>query len=104
MRGEFEMKYYEIWFYYYDTHDAKNNIETLDERTDYKKEFIFYCKTDKTINTDADMITHLKEAFPVTETFHSDAINCIYPEHYEHMSKWFEISAEEFTSSCGASA
>jgi hypothetical protein len=98
------MKYYEIWFYYYDWYDSKTNIETIDERTDYEKEFAFYCKTDKTINTDEDMINHLKETFPITDQYNNDKINCIYPEHYEHMTKWFEINANEFEISCGISA
>jgi hypothetical protein len=89
------MKYYEIWFYYYGENDS---------RTDMAKEFTFYCKTDKAINSDADMIAHLKEMFPVTEKFNCDAQNCINSEHYEHMSKWFEISAQEFTNSCGIPA
>jgi hypothetical protein len=89
------MKYYEIWFYYYGDNDDK---------TDYTKEFTFYCKTDKEIKTDEDMINHLKETFPVTEQYHYDQINCIRPEHLSHMSKWFEITAEEFTDGCGIPA
>lgn len=89
------MKYYEIWFYYYGEED---------ERTDYTKEFTFYCKTDKLINSDEDMIKHLQKTFPVTEKYNQDTINCIKPEHYNYMTKWFEISANEFTSGCGIKA
>lgn len=89
------MKYYEIWFYYYGEDD---------ERTNYLEEFTFYCKTDKPINNDEDMINHLKEEFPVSNKYHFDKMNCIKPEHYKHMSKWFEISAEEFTDGCGITA
>lgn len=86
------MKYYEIWFYYYGEND---------DRTDYRNEFTFYCKTDKPITTDQEMIEHLKETFPVTEKHRYDQINCIKLEHYEYMSKWFEITLEEFTDGCG---
>jgi hypothetical protein len=50
------------------------------------------------------MINHLKETFPITDQYNNDKINCIYPEHYEHMTKWFEINANEFEISCGISA
>lgn len=86
------MKYYEIWFYYYGEDDP---------RTSYLNEFTFYCMTEKPILTDADMVEHLKETFPVTEKYHNDTLNCIDEKHYPHMSKWFEISSEEFSDGCG---
>lgn len=89
------MKYYEIWFYYYGEDD---------ERTDFNEEFTFYCKTDKDIKTDEDMKNHLKSVFPQSERYSVDTMNYIDPKHYEHLSNWFEISAEEFTDGCGIPA
>ncbi|WP_206459403.1 hypothetical protein [Anaerovorax sp. IOR16] len=89
------MKYYEIWFYYYGDDD---------NRTDYFNEFTFYCKTEKPITTDNEMIAHLKSKFPMTDEYYWDKMNCIYEEHYKYMSKWFEITAEEFEDGCGIPA
>jgi len=89
------MKYYEIWFYYYGEDD---------ERTDFDKEFTFYIKTERTFEFDQQMIDYLSTNFAPSERFNTDQINCIDPKHYPHMSKWFEISAGEFTDGCGISA
>ncbi|NLK71756.1 MAG: hypothetical protein GX285_01895, partial [Clostridiales bacterium] len=88
-------EFQEIWFYYYGEDDP---------RTDYYKEFTYYCKTDKEIKTTEEMINHLKKVAPITERYNVDTINCIKEEHYQHLSKWFEITAEEFTDGCGISA
>ena len=86
------MKYYEVWFYYYGEDDPRN---------DYDKEFTFYVKTELPIFTSEDMVTHLRETFTPSEKYNIDQINCVDPEHYPHLSKWFEISAKEFTDGCG---
>lgn len=89
------MKYYEIWFYCYGDED---------ERTDYGKEFTFYFKTADPILTDKDMVNHLRSAFPKTIEFHCDTTNYVDPKHFSHMSKWFEVSPEEFEDGCGIAA
>jgi len=86
------MKYYEIWFYYYGEDD---------ERTDFDKEFTFYLKTERVFESDQQVIDYLSDTFSPSEQFNIDQINCVDPRHYPHMSKWFEISANEFTDGCG---
>lgn len=89
------MKYYEIWFYYYGEDD---------ERTDFGNEFTFYVKTEKEINTMDEMKDHLKEEFPVVEGEFAVRMNYVPEEDMQHMTKFFEIPAEEFTSGCGVKA
>ncbi len=96
--------YYEVWFYYYDSFDAATQTSIVDARTDYNKEFTFYCKSAEPIATTEDMIAFLKQSFPVCEEYSADQINCIAPEHYDHLSKWFEITGAEFEEGCGISA
>lgn len=89
------MKYYEVWFYYYGEDD---------ERTDFNKEFTFYVKTERVFESDQQVLDYLSTTFSPSERFNTDQINCVDPEHYPHMSKWFEISAKEFTEGCGIQA
>jgi hypothetical protein len=89
------MKYYEIWFYYYGEND---------DRTDYAKEFTFYTKAPTEITSDEEMIAYLKKTYPKTDKYKEDELNCIFPHHYPHLSKWFEISGQEFTYGCGVPA
>lgn len=89
------MRYYEIWFYYYGADD---------ERTDFNKEFTFYLKTDKVFDSDQQMIDYLVANFTPSDQYNVDQINCIDHKHLEHMSRWFEISAQEFVDGCGISA
>lgn len=98
------MYYYEIWFYFYDQYDAIAGATIEDPRTDYTEEFTFYCKTENPITSLEEMIAHCQKAFPVTEKFNVDKINCIDPKHYEHMSRFLEIDAAEFERSCGVPA
>lgn len=89
------MRYYEIWFYFYGEDDL---------RTDYTKEYTFYIKHPTAIYSDEEMISVLKQNFPKTENYHVAGINYIPDEDYEYLSKWFEISAKEFSEGCGISA
>lgn len=86
------MFYYEIWFYYWPDDD---------ERTDYTKEFTFYCKTAEPIETTEAMIRHLKNTFPPSDEYSIDQINCIDPKHYEFLSDWFEIDEDSFIRDSG---
>jgi hypothetical protein len=89
------MHYYEIWFYYYGENDP---------RTDFNKEFTFYIKTEQVFTSDQNVLDYLSANFSHSEQFNVDQINCVNPEHYPHLSKWFEISASEFTDGCGIQA
>lgn len=87
--------YYEIWFYFYGEEDS---------RTDLNKEYTFYIKTDKEIKTKEELISHLREKFPVCERFNMEAINCVPESDYDHLSNWFEITGKDFTEGCGIPA
>lgn len=98
------MHYYEVWYYFYDSYAPVIQETIVDSRTDYNKEFTFYIKNEKPINSVDEMITHCEKAFPVTEKYNVDTINCIDPKHYPHMSRIIEIHANEFTMSSGVPA
>ena len=88
------MKYYEIWFYY-------NEVEP--NETDWENEYTFYIKVDKEIQTTKELIAYLKAEFPVKDEF-TARMHYIPEKDYDHITKWFEISAEEFSDSCGITA
>jgi hypothetical protein len=98
------MHYYEIQFYYYDQYNPATDELIEDERTNMDEEFTFYCKTEQKIETATDMAEYLKRTFPITDKYHNDKINCIDPKHYDHLSQFMEIDANEFEFSCGISA
>lgn len=88
------MKYYEIWFYY-------NENDT--DSTDWENEYSFYIKVKNEIKTKEELISHLKREFPITTEF-TERMHYIPERDYEYLTKFFEISGEEFTRDCGISA
>lgn len=86
------MHYYEIWFYYWGDDD---------ERTDYREEFTFYCKTEQPISSTEEMIRHLGDTFSPSAKYDVDTINCIDPKHYDFLSDWFEIDEDDFIRDSG---
>jgi hypothetical protein len=85
--GNNTMKYYEIWFYFYGENDP---------RTDFENEYTFYIKTREPIQSKEQLIQHLKKEFPITDKEFNARMHYIPEKDYAHLTKWFEIPAEEF--------
>ena len=73
--------FYEVWFYFYGEDDP---------RTDFDKEFTFYCRTPEEIKTIPEMQAHFRAAFP----------DCVDEEDIPHMSRIIEISEEQYREDC----
>lgn len=99
------MFYYEVWFYMYDQYNPKTGKVTEDPRTDWNKEFTFYCRSSSPIFSTQEMIAYLQMEFPVrNDNGYADQISYIDPKHYDYLSHWFEITSQEFTDGCGIPA
>lgn len=85
-------KYYEIWFYYYGENDERNDMEN---------EFTFYIKIDRQIKSTDDMKKVLNERINSTNEAEAKEYKYWLDGHLDNVSKWFEISGEEFTDGCG---